>query len=44
MPTQTVVNPERELRSRRTLLADAAAEVWMPIFRTEAVRYFATRL
>ena len=30
---QTIVNPDRELRFRRTPLVDAAAEVWMPVFR-----------
>jgi hypothetical protein len=33
MPKQTLVNPARELRFRRTALAEGAAEVWMPIFR-----------
>jgi hypothetical protein len=33
MPNQTIINPGREIRFRRTALAEGATEVWVPIFR-----------
>ena len=33
MPKQTIIEPGRDLRFRRTTLEDATTEVWMPIFK-----------
>jgi hypothetical protein len=33
MPNQTIIEPGREIRFRRTALVEGATEVWVPIFK-----------
>jgi len=33
MPNQTIIEPGREIRFRRTVLVEGATEVWVPIFK-----------